>query len=143
MNKQDIEARLDRSLASQLRVPKLDRRFDAGVWARIEAEQRARQPAAAMPSALAPVGRPAKAAQRWLFASNVAGFIVAAILVAYFGMRMLGGITVEMPAVPVPSLSLEETGAMIKLISWAISGVALAFGLMFTPLGRRVRSEFT
>jgi hypothetical protein len=43
----------------------------------------------------------------------------------------------------VPSLSHEETGAMIKLISWAISGVALAFGLMFTPLGRRVRSEFT
>lgn len=137
----DIEARLDRSLASQLRVPKLDRRFDAGVWARIEAEQRAQQPAVA--PTRAPVATPANDAQRWLFASNVAGFIVAAILVAYFGMRMLGGVAAELPAVSVPSLSHEQTDATIKLISWGFTALALAFGLMFTPLGRRLRSEFT
>lgn len=133
----DIEARLDRSLANQVRVPKLDRRFDAAVWARIEAGERARQPA------VAPISAPATGAQRWLLASNVGGFIVAAVLAVYFGIRMLGGVAVEMPAMPVPALSHEQFEATIKLVSWGFTGLALAFGLMFTPLGRRLRSEFT
>ena len=37
-NSRDVEARLERSLRNQVRVPKLDGRFDAAVWARIEAE---------------------------------------------------------------------------------------------------------
>jgi hypothetical protein len=133
----EIEARLERSLVNQVRVPKLDRRFDAGVWARIEAEQRAHQPA------MAAVRAPASDAQRWLFASNVAGLIVAAILVVYFGVRMLGGVAAAMPAMPLPSLSPEQADATIKLVGWGLTCVALAFGLMFTPLGRRLRSEFT
>ncbi|HET9865627.1 MAG TPA: hypothetical protein VFP37_19475 [Steroidobacteraceae bacterium] len=135
MNRQ-IESRLDRSLANQLRVPQLDRRFDAAVWARIEAEERARARAAA------PVVRSA-AAPRWLFASNVAGFVVAALLVAYFGARVLAGIEVDLSAVPVPSLSPEQRQATVGLIGWGITIASLAFGLMFTPLGRRVRSVFT
>jgi hypothetical protein len=136
MNKQ-IESRLDRSLASQVRVPKLDRRFDAAVWARIEADELAGQRAAA------PARTAARGAQRWLLASNVGGFIVAAILVAYFGVRTLGGVHVELPAVPVLSLSPEQADATIKMVGWVITFGALAFGLMFTPLGRRLRSEFT
>lgn len=136
-DKAEIEARLHRSLISQVRVPKLDGRFDAAIWARIEAEERAQQ------RAVAPVRAPAAGAQRWLLASNVGGFVVAAILVLYFGTRMLGGVAIEMPAVPVPSLSPEQTETTIKLVGWGITAVALAFGLMFTPLGRRLRSEFT
>jgi hypothetical protein len=135
MNKQ-IEARLDRSLARQVRVPKLDRRFDAAVWARVEAEDRARARAAA------PVAAPS-GAQRWLFASNVAGLLVAAILVLYFGARMLGGVEVDLSAMPVPSLSPAQTDATLRLVGWGITFASLAFGLMFTPLGRRVLSVFT
>jgi hypothetical protein len=137
MKKHDVEARLDRSLASQVRVPKLDRRFDAAVWARIEAEERAQRPA------VVPVRAPASEAQRWLLASNLGGFIVAAILVVYFGVRMLGGAAVAMPAMPLPSLSPEQTAAAMKLVVWGFTIGALAFGVMFTPLGRRLRSEFT
>jgi len=137
MKKHDIEARLDRSLASQVRVPKLERRFDAAVWARIEAEERAHRPVATQ------VRAPASDAQRWLIASNVGGFIVAAILVVYFGLRMLGGVAVEMPAIPMPSFSPEQTDATMKLVGWGFTVAALAFGVMFTPLGRRLRSEFT
>lgn len=135
--KLEIEARLDRSLANQVRVPKLDRRFDAAVWARIEAEQQAQVRAAV------PVRAAVRGAQRWLLASNVAGFIVAALLVIYFGARMLGGVAVDLPAIPMPSLSPEQTAATIKLVGWICTGAALAFALMFTPLGRRLRSEFT
>jgi hypothetical protein len=134
MNKQ-IEARLDRSLAHQLRVPKLDRRFDAAVWARIEAGERARARAAA------PVVAP-RGAQRWLFASNVVGFLVAGILVLYFGVRTLGGLEVQLSAVAVPSLSPEQSVATLRLVGWGITFASLAFGLMFTSLGRRMRSMF-
>ena len=137
MNKHEIEARLHRSLSNQVRVPKLERRFDAGVWARIEAEERAHRPVATQ------VRAPAGEAQRWLFASNVGGFIVAAILIVYFGLRMLGGVAVAMPAMPMPSLSPEQTDATMKLVAWGFTVAALAFGVMFTPLGRRLRSEFT
>jgi hypothetical protein len=136
-DKAGIEARLHRSLASQVRVPKLDRRFDAAVWARIEAEEHAGQ------RAVAPARPPAPGAQRWLLASNVGGFIVAALLVVYFGVRMLGGVQVDLPVVPALSLSPEQMDATIKMVGWAVTFGALAFGLMFTPLGRRLRSEFT
>jgi hypothetical protein len=138
MKKGEIESRLDRSLASQVRVPKLDRRFDAAVWARIEAEERAHARVAD------PVASPPNSAQRWLLASNVAGFIVAAILVLYFGARMLGGVEADLAAaVAVPSLSPEQTDATVKLVGWGLTFGAIMFGLMFTPLGRRLRSEFT
>jgi hypothetical protein len=132
-----IEARLDRSLSSQVRVPKLDRHFDAAVWARIEAGEQPRTVVA--PRAVAPL----RGAQRWLLASNISGFVVAAILVMYFGARMLSGVEVNLPAVPMPSLSPEQADATLKLVGWGITLGAIAFGLIFTPLGRRLRSEFT
>ena len=103
-SKGEIEAKLDRSLAHQVRVPKLDRRFDAGVWARIEAEAGAQQVAAAR------TARPAARASRWLFASNIVGYFVAALLVAYFGVRMLGNVDIE---IPLPSLA-SESNALIS-----------------------------
>jgi len=130
----EIEARLDRSLARQVRVPKLDRRFDAGVWARIEAEASAQQVAAAR------TGMPAARASRWLFASNVVGYLVAALLVVYFGARMVGGVEIE---IPVTSLSPEPSVLTQPLVTWGITIGALAFVLMLTPLGRRLRSEFS
>jgi len=134
--KHEIEARLDRSLARQVRAPRLDRRFDGSVWARIEAAQGAQPVAAAGTSASASTVR----ASRWLFVSNVAGYLVSALLVVYFAARMLGGVDIEMP---VPSLSPEQSAMTQQIISWGFTIGALAFGLMLSPLGRRLRSEFS
>lgn len=131
--RQEIEARLDRSLANQVPVPKLDRRFDAAVWARIEAESAASRAAPAMPRK--------SAGERWMFASNVVGFIVTAVLVLYFGARMFMGIEVELPSLPVMSLSPEQAGATLQLAGWGIAIAAIGFGLLLTPMGRRVRSQ--
>ena len=130
----EIEARLHRSLANQVRVPQLDRRFDAGVWARIEAEERAQNQIA--PPA---VVRRSKA-DRWLWTSNVVGIAVAALLVLYFGMRMLGNVNVD---VSVPEISAAQGGQFAQIIAWSVTGAALAIAVMFTPLGRWLRSELT
>ena len=128
----EIESRLDRSLASQVRVPKLDGRFDAAVWARIEAESAA---------SVAPAMPRRSAAARWMLRVNVAGFVATALIVLYFGARMLTGVEVELPAMPSMSLSPEQTSAAVRLAGWGMAIVALAFGLLLTPRGRRLRSE--
>jgi len=129
--KLDIEARLERSLKNQVRAPKLDGRFDAAVWARIQGE--------AAKSVAPQATERTSSAPRWLFASNVAAAVVAVVLVLYFGSQaMLGsGVQVEMPRVS-PGFVESAVGAMI----WPVTGLALAVGLMFTSFGRRLRSEF-
>ena len=124
----DVEARLERSLRSQVRVPKLDGRFDAAVWARIEAEKA---------KAVAPPVR--SAVSRWMFATNVIGALTAVALVIYFGVQAFTGDGVSVP-VPVVSTGLVER--MITLLVWPMTILALATGIMFTPLGRRLRAEF-
>jgi hypothetical protein len=125
-----IEARLHRSLQNQVRVPRLDQSFDAGVWARIEAEQ---QPQA---RAMQP-GPRRSVAEKWLLASNVVGIAVAAALVLFFGLRMVSGVEVE---VTVPDFS---SGRATDILTWSVTAGAVLFGAMFTPLGRWLRSEFT
>jgi len=132
--KAEIEARLERSLRKQIRAPQLDGRFDAAVWSRIEAE------AQSTTAAPATIASKADAAARWLRAVNVAGVIVAVVLVAYFGAPMLSGAEIE---VPLPSVSAEQSKTAMQLFGWAVTGAALLFGLMFTGLGRRLRNEFT
>lgn len=129
----EIEARLERSLAKQVPVAKLDRRFDAAVWARIETESSA--------SRVAPATARKSAAERWMFASNVIGFTVTALLVLYFGARMFTGIEVELPVMP--SLSPDQSSATQGLVEWGIAIGAIAFGVMLTPLGRRLRSQIS
>jgi hypothetical protein len=130
--KQHIEANLDRSLANQVKAPRLERRFNAAVWARIEAaEQRATQPVAAR--------REPKPA-RWLFISNGIGVAVAVLLVVKFGMESFSGVSVN---VPTPELSFVASEQMIKIAAQAISIAAVAFGFMFTPYWRRLRAELT
>jgi hypothetical protein len=138
--KLDIEARLDRSLRKQLAVPKLDGRFDAAVWARIEAEQQ-RAPDAR----LATAGVPKSA--RWLLVSNAIGGAVALVLVLYFGAQWFGGVAVNVPAVSVPHLPVPDVSARVMaqiepIATWAVTVGSLAFALMFTSIGRRLRSEF-
>jgi hypothetical protein len=128
-DKSTIEARLHRSLTNQISVPKLDGRFDAGVWARIEAEKRATA-RVAVPDVRN------QAAASWLRAVNVAGVLVAAILVAYFGARLLGGVDVS---VNVPQVPAQLNTATAQLLGWAITVVVLSVGLMLTPFGRRLR----
>jgi hypothetical protein len=128
----EIEANLDRSLAEQIKAPRLDRRFDAAVWARIEAaEQRATNPVldrAKVPSSA-----------RWLFISNVIGVAVAAVLVVMFGVQSFAGVSVTVPNLEV---SADTSAQILKIASYAITAVSVLFGLMFTPIGRRLRAEF-
>jgi hypothetical protein len=129
----EIEARLHRSLIGQLRVPQLDRKFDAGVWARIEAEESARM------SLASPVVRESRAS-RWLLASNVIGLTVAASLVVVFCLRLFSSADA---ANALPEVSVEQSRQIADIVTWTVTGASMLFGLMFTPLGRWLRSELT
>jgi hypothetical protein len=131
--KLDIEDALDRSLANQVKAPTLGRRFDAAVWARIEAdEQRTTNPV------LETIKTPS--APRWLFVMNVIGVAVAVLLVAIFGLESFSEVSVSMPT---PEISAATSAQVYKVAGEAIGAVALVFGLLLTPLGRRLRAELT
>jgi len=131
--KLDIEANLDRSLASQVKAPRLDRAFDAAVWARIEAgEQRATNPV------LMKAGTPSSA--RWLLVINVIGVTIAAVLVVIFGMQSFSGLSMNLP---MPEVSAATGAEILKFAAQTVTIVSLVFGLLFTPIGRRLRAEFT
>ena len=128
----EIEARLHRSLVNQVRVPKLDRRFDAGVWARIEAQEQGQLGAQ-------PVSHKS-GSEKWLLTSNIAGIAVAAALVVFFGLRMFSGAEVE---ASLPDFSAAQSQQATQIIAWTVTSVALAVGALFTPVGRWLRAEFT
>jgi hypothetical protein len=127
MNDKLIEARLERSLRNQVKAPRLGKRFDAAVWARIEA-QNVRAPA------------PVSQSSRVMFVFNGIGIGVAFVLLAVFGLPSLSGVdaTVTLPAVSVPEAAWEQ---VIKIGAQVISFAAVGFGLMFTAAGRRLRQE--
>jgi len=127
----EVEARLHRSLMNQVRVPQLNRRFDAGVWARIEAQEQAQTLTAQ------PVSR-RSSAEKWLMTSNVIGLVVAAALILIFGLRMFSGIEVS-----VPNISAAQGKQIADLVTYGVTFVSIVIGLMYTPLGRWLRSEFT
>jgi hypothetical protein len=146
MSRKDIEARLDRSLANQIAVPRLDRRFDAAVWARIEA---AEQSAKATPP-VADVqagGLPSRAerASRWLAITNTIGIAVTLGVALYFVLRTFGGVEIPVSGVnvAVPLISEDLVVRITAVLGQVLGIVALAFGLSFTTLGRRVRASFT
>jgi hypothetical protein len=126
MNPNDIESRLERSLRNQVKAPRLGKRFDAGVWARIEAE-----------SAQAPL--PARRASNWLFVLNGIGAGVALLLVVVFGAQTLFGIegSVSLPSVDIDAATIN---AIVKASGNWFSLGALALGISLTPLGRRMRA---
>jgi cytochrome c-type biogenesis protein CcmH/NrfG len=129
--KLEIEANLDRSLANQVKAPRLDRRFDAGVWARIEAEQqRATHPV--------PERAKARSSARWLFISNVVAVAVAVLLVAIFGLQSFSEVSVSLPT---PEISSTASAQVYEAGGVAIGALALVVGLMLTPIGRRLRAE--
>jgi len=131
--KLDIEANLDRSLANQVKAPRLDRRFDAAVWARIEAvEQRATNPVQVRSKALS--------SARWLFVINVIGVAIAAVLVVVFGLKSFSEVSVNLP---MPEVSAATGAEILKFAAQAVTIVSLVFGLLFTPIGRRLRAELT
>ena len=130
--KLDIESRLDRSLANQVKAPRLGRAFDAAVWARIEAEAQA---------ATNPVSTQRKvlSAARWLQISNVIGVAVAAVLVVVFVVQSFAGVSLDVPKVEV---SVATTKQIFAIAGPIITVVSLGFGLMYTRFGRWLRSEF-
>jgi len=132
--KLDIEARLERSLVNQVKAPQLDRKFDASVWARIEAQSQA---------ATNPVLEPPRMSRsaRWLMISNAIGVAVALALIVYFGAQVLGPVEVNVPVVSAPEISATTMEQISHVALNVITGVSLIFALMFTSLGRRLRSE--
>jgi negative regulator of sigma E activity len=131
--KLEVEATLERSLRKQVSVPLLDRSFDAKVWARIEAEESRntvstmRAPARAIPKTA-----------RWLYIINVLGLASAAIVACAFGAQMFAGVDTT---ISLPEISQATRERILPLMSQGFAGVALVFGLMYTPWGRRLREE--
>jgi len=132
-DKTQIEAVLERSLRKQVAVPRLDRKFDAGVWARIEAEE-GRSTAPAWQTS--PSTTPKMASL--LSVMNVLGLGGVAIFLCVFGWQMLSGMDVS---AFLPEISAATRDRILMSGSTVIAAVAVAIGLMFTPLGRRLREE--
>ena len=132
-HKLDIEARLERSLVNQVKAPQLGKKFDASVWSRIEAEsQTATNPVSVQPSA------PRTA--NWLLISNAIGVSITVILVVVFGMQSFTDISQSVPTIEVSAATRDQ---IYQVGGQAIAVVSLVFGLLFTPIGRRLRNEFT
>jgi hypothetical protein len=144
--KQDIQARLDRSLEHQIKAPRLDRRFDAAVWARIAAaESPATNPAA---TAESPRAVRAVRASRWLAITNSIGITVTLVIAAYFGLRTFGGIDTSVNldlGVPMtmPVIPEAMVTQIVAVLGQVLGVAALAFGLSFTSFGRRIRASFS
>jgi hypothetical protein len=143
--KQDIEARLDRSLANQVGVPRLGKPFNAAVWARIAAEE-------AMAMKPVAVRAPSRAvrASRWFAITNTVGVAVTLGIVAYFVLRAYSGVDasalnlgVEVPSVPMPAMSDAMVSQIIGVLGQVLGIAALLFGLSLTSVGRRVRESFS
>ena len=124
-----IEARLERSLRNQVKAPRLEKRFDAAVWARIDARK-------------SPARESRSTSSSWWFVFNGIGIGVAFVLLCVFGLQSLSGLEpqIALPDVAVPAAMMEQ---VVKIATLAITFGALVFGLMFTPLGRRLRAEFS
>jgi hypothetical protein len=132
-HKLEIEAALERSLRAQIKAPRLDGRFDASVWSRIEAAEQ-RVPALH-------VAAPVAASARWLFIVNVVGTAVALALILYFGGQAFGSVELTVPKVAAPEISPPMMKEITEFAVPLFTGAALVFGLMFTSLGRRLRAE--
>jgi hypothetical protein len=147
MNSKDIEARLDRSLENQIAVPRLDRRFDAAVWARIEAAQAPATGSAARSGRDLLDARPSRAvrASRWLAITNTIGISVALGVALYFLLRTFGGVDIPANALDaaVPSISEDMVTRITAVLGQVLGIAALAFGLSFTSFGRRIRASFS
>ena len=133
-DKSQIEAALERSLRKQVVVPRLGRKFDAGVWARIEAGE-ARSAAPAFQAAVSST----PAAARWLYMINILGLAAVTIFLCVFGWQMFAGMDISES---LPEISAATRDSILMNGSTIISTLAVAFGLMFTPWGRRLRDEF-
>ena len=141
-SRKHIEARLDRSLRNQVQAPRLDRGFDAAVWARIAKEEgKAAQPAEQRSPSRAVL------ASRWLAIVNVLGIVATLGVGFYFALGSFGGI--EPPVlsvsleVPLPSIANDTADRVVDILGYVLGGAALAFGLSFTAMGRRLRSSFS
>jgi hypothetical protein len=137
----ELEARLDRSLQKQIKVPQLGRRFDAAVWARIEAaEARATNPGLEIETT------PVLRATRWLAVSNAIGGTVAVVLVLWFALRFFAGADLNVDvgiSVPAPRISEEMVTQIVSVLGYVLGFATLAFGLGLTSFGRRLRSAFS
>jgi hypothetical protein len=139
MSRKDIEARLDRALQKQIAVPRLDRRFDAAVWERIEAAE--------APAAATNPGTRSRAmrASRWLAITNYVGIAATLGVALYFVLRTYGGVEIPMGGVnlSVPAIPEQTVAQIIGVLGQVLGLAALALGLSFTSLGRRVRASFS
>lgn len=139
-----LEAKLDRSLGNQVRVPRLGKPFNAAVWAKIAAEEaKAARPVAAR--------EPSRAvrASRWFAITNTVGIAVTLGVVAHFVLHATGGIdasaaasSLGVPTVSMPVVSEDMFLQYVGVIGQVLGLAALLFGLSLTSAGRRLRASF-
>ncbi len=108
----EIEARLERSLRKQVRVPQLDGRFDAAVWARIDSAQ---AHSAGLPLARQRT-RPRAGCSRAMSSAS----IVAIVLVVFFGAQSCTGVEVN---VALPEVSPGFVERIVSAIIWPVTAV--------------------
>ena len=61
------------------------------------------------------------------------------MLVVVFGLQSFSGASVNLP---MPEVSAATGAEILKFAAQAVTIVSLVFGLLFTPIGRRLRAEF-
>ncbi len=135
--KQQVEARLDRALEKHIKVPRLDGRFDAGVWARIAADESlAANPVETTRSSFA---------SRWLMISNLVGGLMTLMLLVYFGLGEMSdevvdaGVRVQESVLTIPEAFVNDA---IIGGGYVVAIAVLAFALSLTGFGRRLRASF-
>ncbi|HUQ08669.1 MAG TPA: hypothetical protein VM146_00035 [Steroidobacteraceae bacterium] len=136
-----IEARLEQSLQNQVKLSRLDRSFDAAVWARIEAEE-----AKGVVAAAEAVPSRAVRASRWLAISNSIGIAVTLGVALYFAYGAFAdmqqpvniGFDFRMPVIADDTLQ-----RVIAVLGQLLGVAAVLFGLSFTSIGRRLRTSFS
>ncbi len=128
----EIEAALERSLRKQVKARPLDESFDTAVWARIAAEES--KSAAAVPARAVEASR----AGRWMSVVNMVGIGCVAVVLCVFLFQWLAGVQVD---ATIPDFSVQLSDQSASQWSTGIAGVALLFGFLYTPWGRRVRDE--
>jgi hypothetical protein len=75
-----------------------------------------------------------------LLVTNSIGVAVAALLVVVFGLQSFADVSVNLPS---PEISAATSAHIFKIAAQVITIASVVFGLLFTPLGRRLRAELT
>jgi hypothetical protein len=81
----------------------------------------------------------ASSTARWLNIINIVGIASVVLFLYFFGWQSFSGMDISQS---LPEFSAATRASILENSMWVVSTLAVAFGLMFTPWGRRLRDEF-